>query len=123
MGASASGVTGSSGIGAAYAVLGLPTRASHEEVRRAYREALRRFHPDTNGGDRTAERRLRDVQAAYERIGRAHAAKGAREQAWVSPQPAQVPRSAAAVVRAELRDAYRAGFPAPKPRYVDVRVK
>lgn len=123
MGPSTNSVSGSSGVGSAYAVLGLRSQASREEVRRAYHELLRRFHPDTNGGDRTAEDRLRAVQEAYERIGRAHAAKGARETTWVSPQPAQAPRSSADVVRADLRDAYRAGWPQPQPRYLDVRVK
>lgn len=122
MGYSTGNVSGSGGILAAYAVLGVPPRASQDEVRNAYRELLRRFHPDTNGGDRTAEERLRAVQEAYERIGRAHAAKGARETARASAQPAQASRSFADVVRAELRDAYRAGYPAPGPRVLDIRV-
>jgi curved DNA-binding protein CbpA len=38
-------------IGRAYAVLGLGPGASTDEVRQAYRGALRRLHPDTGSGD------------------------------------------------------------------------
>ena len=105
------GVNGT--VDGAYAVLGVTRRSSQGDVRRAYRDLLRRFHPDTNGGDRTAEERLRAVQAAYEQIGRTRTAPGARSQAWPSSAPAQAARSSADVVRAELRAAYRAGLARP----------
>ena len=38
-------------IGRAYAILGLGPGASPDEVRHAYRGAVRRLHPDTGNGD------------------------------------------------------------------------
>ena len=48
-----------------YEVLGVPASASDEDLRRAYRRALRETHPDT-GGD---QQRFIAVQAAWDRIG------------------------------------------------------
>ena len=45
--------------------LGLGAQASPADIRRSYRTLLRRFHPDTNGGDRSAEAKLQDVVQAY----------------------------------------------------------
>jgi curved DNA-binding protein CbpA len=38
-------------LGRAYATLGLGPGASADEVRQAYRGAVRRLHPDTGSGD------------------------------------------------------------------------
>lgn len=48
--------------------LGLDGGASHADIRKAYAEQVRRFHPDRNGGDRTHEGRLRRVIEAYTRL-------------------------------------------------------
>lgn len=48
-----------------YAVLGVPATASDEELRKAFRLALRATHPDT-GGDPS---RFNAVQLAWERVG------------------------------------------------------
>jgi hypothetical protein len=45
--------------------LHLDEQASMEEVRGRYKELVKRFHPDANGGDRGAEDRLREVINAY----------------------------------------------------------
>lgn len=45
---------------AAFALLGLPTDATETEIRSAYREKVKRVHPD-QGGDREAFRRVRDA--------------------------------------------------------------
>ena len=42
-----------------YVILGLSHGASDAEIKRAYRRLARRFHPDINPGDRTAEARFR----------------------------------------------------------------
>lgn len=49
----------------AYRVLGLNPGADEEEVRRAYRERAKATHPDAEGGDEEAFKR---VNAAYERL-------------------------------------------------------
>lgn len=51
-----------------YAVLGLETNVSLDEVKRAYRRLALKYHPDRNPGDKTAERNFKDVAEAYERI-------------------------------------------------------
>lgn len=53
--------------------LSLTASASRRDIRRAYSEKLRRFHPDKNGGDRTHEKALQDVIAAYTHL-KQHAA-------------------------------------------------
>ncbi|MFD1703736.1 J domain-containing protein [Methylopila henanensis] len=45
--------------------LNLGAGASREEIRARYKELLIRFHPDTNGGDRGAEDKLREIIQAY----------------------------------------------------------
>lgn len=52
-----------------YDVLGVPRGASEEEIRAAYRRLAKRYHPDFNAGDRTAEARFKEVSAAYEILG------------------------------------------------------
>lgn len=45
--------------------LGLGDAASATDVRRAYKRLVRRYHPDSNGGDRTQEGKLQVVVNAY----------------------------------------------------------
>ena len=46
-------------------VLGLGTDADRRTLRTRYAELLRRYHPDHNGGDRSHEKALQAVIAAY----------------------------------------------------------
>lgn len=46
-------------------VLGLGVDADRRGLRTRYAELVRRYHPDRNGGDRSHERALQDVIAAY----------------------------------------------------------
>jgi curved DNA-binding protein CbpA len=48
-----------------YSLLGVPRNASPEEIKRAYYEAARRLHPDTNTAAGETELFL-GVQQAYE---------------------------------------------------------
>lgn len=56
-----------SGFGDAQALmaLGLTDAASADDVRRAYKRLVRRYHPDSNGGDRGQEGKLQAVVNAY----------------------------------------------------------
>jgi molecular chaperone DnaJ len=48
-----------------YKTLGVDRKASDDEIKKAYRKLARRYHPDTNHGDKTAEERFKEVQGAY----------------------------------------------------------
>ncbi|MBW8268348.1 J domain-containing protein [Caldovatus aquaticus] len=50
---------------AALGVLGLGWPVGQEELRARYKELAKRYHPDSNGGDRSAEDRLKDINRAY----------------------------------------------------------
>jgi hypothetical protein len=49
----------------AFDVLNLETSASLNEIKARYKELVKRFHPDANGGDRGTEERLKQVIKAY----------------------------------------------------------
>jgi hypothetical protein len=50
---------------AALDVLGLEWPVDHRAARSRYKELAKRFHPDVNNGDRSAEEKLKDVNRAY----------------------------------------------------------
>jgi molecular chaperone DnaJ len=49
-----------------YEVLGLRKGANEEEIKKGYRQMARKYHPDLNPGDKTAEERMKEVNEAYE---------------------------------------------------------
>ena len=48
-----------------YTVLGVPDDSTDDALKQAYRRLVRQHHPDTNAGCRQAERRFKEVGAAY----------------------------------------------------------
>ncbi len=48
-----------------YQVLGVDRKASVGDIKRAYRKLARKYHPDLNPGDQTAEARFKEIQEAY----------------------------------------------------------
>lgn len=52
----------------ALSALGLDDAASLNDVKARYKELVKRFHPDANGGDRGAEESLRRVIKAYQTL-------------------------------------------------------
>ncbi|ACL23097.1 DnaJ C-terminal domain-containing protein [Chloroflexus aggregans] len=49
-----------------YQVLGVSRNASDDEIKRAYRRLARKYHPDVNRGDPTAEARFKEINEAYQ---------------------------------------------------------
>jgi curved DNA-binding protein len=49
-----------------YKTLGLRRNASQDEIRKAYRELARKYHPDMNPDDKTAKKKFQEVQTAFD---------------------------------------------------------
>ena len=113
-----------------YETLGVPRNAAADEIRKAYRKLARKYHPDLNPGDKSAEDRFKNVQEAYDVLsdpkkrqmydqfgfysengypgagGREPAARRRHARAWISAasiSPISRPVAAAAAARAARR--------------------
>ena len=49
-----------------YKLLGVSREASQDDIRKAHRKLVRKYHPDANPTDRSAEERFKEIQRAYE---------------------------------------------------------
>ena len=49
-----------------YEALGVKREASEREIKQAYRKLARKYHPDVNPGDNTAEAKFKEINEAYE---------------------------------------------------------
>ena len=65
-----------------YSILGVSKKASDDEVRAAYRELARKYHPDNYTDDNPlkelAEEKMQEINAAYEEIQRMRSGKGSK---------------------------------------------
>ena len=52
-----------------YIILGVGREASEAQIKTAYRRLAKQHHPDRNPGNKNAEQRFKEVQAAYEMLG------------------------------------------------------
>lgn len=49
-----------------YKLLGVKKTANDKEIKKAYRRLARKYHPDVNPGDKSAEEKFKGIQEAYE---------------------------------------------------------
>ena len=49
-----------------YELLGVPRKAAQKDIRQAYRKLARKYHPDLNPGDKSAEEKFKQIQEAYD---------------------------------------------------------
>src|SRR6478609_7215507 len=47
-----------------YGILGVKKTATSEEIRKAFRKAARKYHPDVNPGDKRAEEKFKEISEA-----------------------------------------------------------
>ncbi|HEY2708024.1 MAG TPA: J domain-containing protein [Caulobacteraceae bacterium] len=52
-----------------YLELGVPRTASADELRKAFRKLAKKYHPDANQGDKSAEERFKRISAAFDLLG------------------------------------------------------
>jgi len=48
-----------------YKILGVERKAARPEIKKAYRRLARKYHPDLNPGDKSAEAKFKEIQEAY----------------------------------------------------------
>lgn len=51
-----------------YDILGVSESASQDEIRKAYLKLAQQYHPDKTGGDKAAEDKLKEINAAYDTL-------------------------------------------------------
>src|ERR1700754_4869802 len=52
-----------------YTTLGVKKDATQDNIQKAYRALAKKFHPDLNPGNKTAEDKFKEVSAAYDLLG------------------------------------------------------
>ena len=58
-----------------YAVLGVPSSATQDEIKKQYRRLAKQYHPDTNKGEPKAAERFKEISEAYTVLGDAEKRK------------------------------------------------
>ncbi len=72
-----------------YQVLGVDRKAAAADIKKAYRRLARKYHPDLNPGDKSAEAKFKEIQEAYSVL--SDAKKGPNTTSSASPEIALRP--------------------------------
>ena len=51
-----------------YKILGVDKKATAKEIKKSYRKLARKYHPDVNPGDASAESKFKEINEAYEAL-------------------------------------------------------
>ena len=83
-----------------YTVLGIKQTDSEDTIRQAYRKLAKKYHPDLNPGDKTAESKMQEIGEAWETLGDERRRKeydaklsGAAPKKPFAAEPSTTPRS------------------------------
>ncbi|HVE84679.1 MAG TPA: DnaJ domain-containing protein, partial [Myxococcales bacterium] len=49
-----------------YQLLGVPRTAPAEEIKKAYRKLAKKYHPDMNPGNKSAEEKFKQISVAFD---------------------------------------------------------
>src|ERR1044071_1739039 len=55
-----------------YKILGVAKTADEKEIKSAYRKLARKYHPDVNPGDKSAEEKFKEISEAHEVLSDPH---------------------------------------------------
>lgn len=62
-----------------YEVLGVSPSASDDEIKSAYRALAKKYHPDANPGSEYAAEKMREINAAYDKINELRSGKSSND--------------------------------------------
>jgi curved DNA-binding protein len=49
-----------------YQILGVDRKAGEADIKKAYRNLAKKYHPDKNPGDKSSEQKFKEINEAYE---------------------------------------------------------